>query len=82
LKARIVAQRIHHPLRYIDSAPSDVRMLIRISNGGDWPAVNSHAQPSRGVLVQRPSDLDRAASRGVWSGKKRRHHSVANRQTN
>jgi hypothetical protein len=68
---------IHHPLRDIDPGPSDIPLLTQVGYFLHRPAVNSHAHPQFGMLLQFTRDLDGAFHRRFRTGPKHQRAAVA-----
>src|SRR5262250_277460 len=71
---------IHHPLGYIDAASSNVAIGIDVLYALDRSCVNAHPQLKLGVVSQRPTDLDGAASRRFRVPKEDQCHAIPGRQ--
>jgi hypothetical protein len=68
---------IHYSLRYVDSAPSDIRTVVHIGNGTDWTAMNTHAHPKVRTAFQCPGDFQGALHRRIRACRKDQCHAIA-----
>src|SRR3982751_3793194 len=73
---------IHYSLRYIDSRPSDVALIVYVGNSVDRSAVDAHPDLQAGTLLQLLADLERTFHRIFRCAKKEQRHSIAGRHTN
>src|SRR4029077_10537725 len=67
---------IHHPLRYIKTGTSEIRVTIHIYHAADRTAVYSHPKLQAGMLFENATDFYRALRWRFRAGVKDQRHPV------